>query len=148
MKWVNSLDALNSLLLQDIADSLETIKVSDIEDSMINAIHSVVYNAYAPTQYKRRYENGGLGDKRNIVGEPTINGLNEVELVIRNVAKGSEQTSIEIDQIIVEGVGYTWTESGIYRRQPFPRDFYAETRLEVEKYLLQRVKEELNKRGW
>lgn len=152
LKWLNSLDAIKSTLLQDIESSLETIKIKNIEDSMINAIQSVVYDTYTPSEYQRRHNRpnggGGLSDKKNIVSESKINGANEVEIVIRNIAKGDEQTSIEIDKIIVEGVGYTWTESRIYKQQPFPRDFYAETKREVEKYLIQRIKEELKQRGW
>lgn len=146
----------------DVSDSLKTIKITDIDDSMVEAIYETVYNPYAPTEkypYNRRYEDGGLSDKDNfrLSTVPTI-GFDSVEVVIRNMTQGNKNYrssvhdwdgsyTFEIDRIIVNGEGYSWVNSRFYNVK-IPRDFYEATRLRVEKYLRKRIIEELKARGW
>ena len=156
------MDSLITKLNRDVNDSLKTIKISDIDDSMVDAIYETVYDPFAPTEkfpYHRRYEDGGLSDRDNFImtESPTI-GMNSVEVVIRNITKGNNSYwgsvqdwggsyTFEIDRIIVSGKGYSWTNSRFYQVR-IPRDFYEATRQKVESYLRKRIIEELKEKGW
>ena len=158
------MDDLLTRLNQDVMSSLKTIKITDIDDSMVEAIYESVYDPYPfdPTikdPYHRRYERKGLSDKRNFELFPSESiGLNSVEVVIRNMTQGnndyrssvqdwSGSYTFEIDRIIVNGQGYSWQNSRFYNGTK-PRDFYKATRIKVEKYLKQRIEEELKAKGW
>ena len=67
---------------------------------------------------------------------------------VKNVATG-EGNAWELDQVIVEGVGYDWVTSNIYYLQPFPRDFYKGTieRIEAENWQW-KVRKKMKERGW
>ena len=91
--------------------------------------------------YRRRYENGGLGDPDNyeVIAE-------RLKLtVINNTTGNCEQpgeswTSGLINDIIENGVGYGWRHSDIYMMQPYPRPFMSKGVDEfVDEYLLPEI---------
>lgn len=149
-------------LYKDVEDSLVHIKINDITPTMIQAIEEVVYDAHTyegKYGYKRRREAGGLIDPDNIQMEfkPT-DSLHNIEVVIRNMTKGNrdyygsvydwdKSYTFEIDRIIIEGKGYSWTNSRFYN-QIIPRDFYEATRKEVETYLNEKILQQLKEKGW
>jgi hypothetical protein len=98
-----------------------------MKDEMVKGIQMEVYARYNPTQYKRRYGNGGLEDKNNMVSNVSVEG-NRIYIDLENVTRGAGDNSYQrIDDIIVSGTGYTWRKSNIYKMQPYPRDFYDRT---------------------
>lgn len=156
------MDWLMKELKNDVSEALKTIKITDIDDSMYEAINEVVYDPYAPTKkapYTRRREAGGLSDKRNFkMNFVPSSENNSVEVVIRNMTTGNKDYygsvyhwnksyTFEIDRIIVEGIGYSWKNSRFYHLK-IERDFYKATLEKVEAYLYKRIKEELEAKGW
>ena len=102
-------------------------------EKMQEMVYKTVYNEYSPTQYIRRYDsNGGLGDIGTYDFE--IDNVNSNGFVLRmySNATGNENyngnlVDEPIDECIVEGDKYSWEDSGIYKAQPYPRDFYKAT---------------------
>ena len=95
---------------------------------ILTAVFPDVYEKYTPhgkNPYERRYDNGGLSDYQNIelVASGTTGSGYEIE--VRDMAEGIDGEG-PIDQVIETGVGYSWTESDIYKKQPYPRPFYAD----------------------
>lgn len=100
--------------------------VQYIYEKMQEAIYSVVYNAYDPTGYDRRYDSkGGLADMNTYGYEikPTANGFS-LRVFTDSKAVGDNEGD-SLDSYIVDGV-YTWEESDIYK-QNLKRDFYTAT---------------------
>lgn len=118
--------AYNARLDAAIADTMMTDVFIAARDHILLSVFENVYDKYTPSgqnPYERRYDNGGLSDFRNIElvsSGPTANGF---EIEVRDMAEGIDGEG-PIDQVIESGVGYTWTESDIYKRQPYPRPFY------------------------
>ena len=86
-----------------------------------------VYSRYTPSEYVRRYTDGGLGDWRNY--EVTETGPMEIEVSNNTVGNSFYQPPKSegydegyINDIIENGVGYWWRKSYIYRH-PIPRPF-------------------------
>lgn len=104
--------------------------------AMQAAIQNGVYNAYAPKQYSRRKENGGMLDRKNI--ESRIDGDT---LTVRDVAPlDNGRTDYALDEIVVNGLG----------NMPFPRDFYSECAeiLETTGDHIEAMKRGMKKRGY
>lgn len=124
-------------VLQDVIDK-------KVVPAMMDEIKEVVYDAYKPRHYRRRKENFGLGDRRNIYTEPSSDGLS---IKIKNITQPSHDTRYAtLDVIIVEGTEY-WKSFEQYQPLPFPRDFYKATREEIEAKLPYIVKEAFKDRG-
>lgn len=101
--------------------------VADVmKDTMQEAVRYSVYARYEPTEYIRREDDGGLSDKKNMIHDIEISN-NKIIITLYNDTKGVESMDY-IDDVIVTGTGYTWEDSVIYQAQPFPRDFYEETK--------------------
>lgn len=162
LKLYSNYENLISDLHQEVEEALIHIKITDITPTMLRAIKEVVYDAHTyegEYGYQRRYTSGGLGDPDNIkmAFNPTKSNR-EVEVLIRNRTQGNrnykgsvydwdESYTFEIDRIIVEGVGYSWTNSRFYQ-QTIPRDFYEATKKEVEGYLHEKILNYLKQQGW
>lgn len=124
-------------VLQDVIDK-------EVVPAMMEQIERVVYDAYEPREYRRRKNNFGLGDIRNIYKEYSNDGLS---IKIKNIAQPSHDTRYAtLDVIIVEGTEY-WKSFEKYQPLPFPRDFYKATREVIEKELPYIVKDAFKKRG-
>jgi len=90
-----------------------------------------VYDKYTPggkLPYIRRYEDGGLLDDSNIVTEM----INDEILRIENITTDDFDKNRYLSKIIETGIGYTWKDSDIYKKQPFPRPFMENTADELE----------------
>ncbi len=124
MPSFRNLNALELYIKNEIYKSLEDDVAKEVVDTMKDRINEDVYNAYSPTLYERRKENGGLLDDANFLTEM----VDDNTLKVKNVTHGSGKYIVPI---IEEGVGYTWENSNIYGRQPFPRPFVANTREEL-----------------
>ncbi|MBE6845441.1 MAG: hypothetical protein E7508_07000 [Ruminococcus sp.] len=109
---MTDLDKLFERIEKDIQDTLKNEVAETVKDNLQTAIQEGVYNAYTPKLYKRRKNNGGLLDRRNM--ESRIDGNT---LTVRdNAPLDNGRTNYALDDIIVNGLGY----------MPFPRDFYSE----------------------
>ncbi len=99
-----------------IDDSLEN-EVYDIAvEVMKEKIQERVYNQYTPTMYVRRYDYGGLLDDNNI-RKKIYKSRHSIN--IKNMTDNGHTVNV-----VESGTGYTWTESEIYRLQPYPRPFH------------------------
>ncbi len=108
-----NLNDLFAHIEKDVQDVLEHDVTETVKDHMSDTIQKNVYNAYSPMYYKRRGEQGGLIDKRNM--EATVNGNT---LTVKDIAPlDNHNTEYELDAIIEFGLG----------NQPFPRPFYDDT---------------------
>lgn len=113
----------------------ETVKQTIVENAinyiyevMKNEIYTTVYNAYDPTQYKRRYDSsGGLADMSQFNYKLDINNSGFSITVYDDAKANGDNHGEYLDEIIVNGDMYTWKNSNIYEMQPFPRDFYQAT---------------------
>lgn len=148
----NSLQQLREQLIsraREVAQKDMTEKIKDVE---IAVIEKTVYDTYWPTMYIRRYSNNGMIDRKNINAQFTDN-INGISMYVTNDTRGNtwwpNSTSGYIEHIVEDGVGYTWTESKIYKQQPYPRPFTKDTinDLKQNKQHVQALKNGLKKNG-
>ena len=135
---------INIALDEDVADTVKEV--------MTDHIIQDVYDAYEPTAYQRRYDDGGLLDPDNIIATLGNNG----EMLVQNITLGSEYyyipsikrsfRSANVDNfiapIIEYGKGYDVVDI-------FPRPFIQNTHddLEENHYHTQAMKQSLKKQG-
>ena len=157
MKNVTDPKQLNKLICEQfLNDLLDTIK-KDCRgyfiDLMREAIQRTVYDAYEPTQYERRGEDGGLLDSRNYHMNVFLDGRGHINVYMKNMATG-DSGNFYIDEGIVSGKDfYDWENSKAYYYQQnggFPRDFYAtmEDNVVGDSKLKQKIKRGMEKRNW
>lgn len=96
--------------------------------AMQEAIETEVYSRYDPMEYERRKTHGGLQDPKNMLATYDPKAM---ELRLANITRdqgysvpGSNRL---VAPIVEQGYGYTWKGSRIYKMQPKPRPFHAET---------------------
>lgn len=132
-----NLNQLFARLEQDIQDTLNEEVTDCVKDEMEFEIQMNVYNAYSPLYYKRRGYNGGLIAKENMESKVEGNTLTVKDIAPLN---GNSKSGWELDEIVVNGYG----------NQPFPRDFYFDTkeRLEEHGYHTEALKDGMRKRGY
>ena len=133
------LSHLEDTVLEASLTALSHYTSTTLADIMIDEINATVYNAYQGT-YQRREEMGGLTDRENINIVEVIMKDKKLHIKVRNTTLGAEDDAGRyIDAIIVNGVGYTWERSKIYKAEqkgtPIKRDFYAPTREIIEDLL-------------
>ncbi len=109
-----NLNDLFAHIEKDVQHILQEDVAETVKDHMSDTIQQNVYDAYSPMYYKRRGEQGGLIDKRNM--EATVN--NDT-LTVRDIAPlDNHNTEYELDAIIEYGWGNV----------PFERPFYDDTK--------------------
>lgn len=142
---------LKKHVLEQSLTALADFTSTTLADEMIAQINSVVYEAYSGT-YERREMDGGLSDRENInIVDVNLTG-NSLTVAIRNTTKGSvDNAGRFIDVIVVQGIGYTWERSRIYKQEkagnPLERDFYTPTYEMIEKILKDEFKKRMLKSG-
>ena len=130
------LEHLQETVLEASLTSLTHYTSTVLADIMIDEINEQVYKAYEGT-YERRENLGGLTDRENINIVEVIMKDKKLHVLVRNTTLGAgDDAGRYIDAIIVNGVGYTWERSKIYKAEqkgkPIKRDFYAPTREVIE----------------
>ena len=136
MSLMSDYEAWKAKLIGDVDQVLLTHVAPVVKDEMQAQIYDKVYSAYSPTQYVRRYDEGGLADKANM--QESVDA-GQMTLHVVNLTTGNEEYADSPDgfdsgfitDIIEKGVGYRWRKSEIYQNQPFPRPFLNETEKEV-----------------
>ena len=129
---------INNLLKyieKQVQDTMTNEVADAVKDNMAEAIRTSVYAAYSPQYYKRRMNNGGLSDVRNMEVSEIQNSI-----VVHDAAPlDNGRNDYDLDDIIVNGLG----------NQPFERDFYSETveRLSENQEHTEALKQGLKKRG-
>ena len=118
-------------------DNLEEVSISvgkDVGDLLHKNIKQMVYEGeFQPNYYNRRKENGGFGDRRNIIITPVESGV----ITVENIAKGNENEPYadakgeRLDEIIEYGEDYTWN------RKPDARPVFEFTKEELESGILE-----------
>jgi hypothetical protein len=124
MPEFSSLAELENYLNDKIRNALETEVKKVAVQTMQSEVVTSVYDKYTPTQYERT---GGLAQEQNI--KSTL--INDNTLEIENVRE-DEETGRLVAPVVESGTGYTWKESQIYKRQPFPRPFVENTAKDLE----------------
>lgn len=132
-------NAVRRHVLEQSLTALSHFTATTLANTMIDCINESVYEVYQGS-YQRRESVGGLTDVENInIVEVDLKD-NSLSVVVRNTTKGAGDDSNQyIDAIIVNGVGYTWERSKIYRQEqsgnPLKRDFYTPTREIIEELI-------------
>lgn len=134
MPQFSDIKSLSFYIEQKISETLEDeVARTTIQTMQLN-IETEVYNRYSPTQYERKRYSGGLQDKENI--ETKL--ISKDTLAVRNI-RTDENTGRDVAKVVETGVGYSWRNSGIYKMQPFPRQFTQATRNKLESENLARI---------
>ena len=148
---MDEFDLLMERLKKELRDITPAIaeEMKNIEQEVIN---EVVYNAYSPTHYERRYEDGGLGDKENMEHdiEETANGF---IISVKNITKGNDEyseaegyTDGYIADIIEEGKGYGYGLDDVIGARPFTE--ISQNVIDYTDKVENTIIRELKKRGW
>ena len=138
---------------EDLLDTLQTDCKQYFIDKMQEAVQEVVYDAYQPTQYKRRGEDGGLKDPRNFNLQMFYDRDGSIVVFMKNMTTGAGN-AFYIDEGIVTGKDfYDWERSYAYylaQQGKFQRDFYTYMEYDVkdDRQLQMLIESGMKKRGW
>lgn len=84
----DSIEELIADLENDIQNKVKPQIEKEMREIMKDMINKVVYSAYKPSFYTRRYSNGGLIDDKNIeITASYSNGT--LEITMKNITKGN-----------------------------------------------------------
>ena len=148
---MDEFDLLMERLKKELRDITPAIaeEMKNIEQEVIN---EVVYNAYSPTYYERRYGKGGLSDKENMEHdiEETANGF---IVSVKNITKGNDEyseaegyTDGYIADIIEEGKGYGYGLDDVIGARPFTE--ISQNVIDYTDKIENTIIRELKKKGW
>ena len=136
----------------DLLETLQECKQYFIE-KMQEAVQEAVYDAYTPTQYERRGEEGGLKDPKNFDLQIFFDRDGSIVVFMKNMATGVGN-AFYIDEGIVTGKDfYDWERSYAYylaQQGKFQRDFYTlmEYTVQDDRQLQILIERGMKKRGW
>ena len=148
---MDEFDLLMERLKKELRDITPAIaeEMKNIEQEVIN---EVVYNAYSPTYYERRYEDGGLSDKENMEHdiEETANGF---IISVKNITKGNDEyseaegyTDGYIADIIEEGKGYGYGLDDVIGARPFTE--ISQNVIDYTDRIDNVINKEFKRKGW
>ena len=148
---MDEFDLLMERLKKELRDFTPAIaeEMKIIEQEVIN---EVVYNAYSPTYYERRYEDGGLSDKENMEHdiEETANGF---IISVKNITKGNDEyseaegyTDGYIADIIEEGKGYGYGLDDVIGARPFTE--ISQNVIDYTDRIDNVINKEFKRKGW
>ena len=136
----------------DLLETLQECKQYFIE-KMQEAVQEAVYDAYTPTQYERRGEEGGLKDPKNFDLQIFFDRDGSIVVFMKNMTTGVGN-AFYIDEGIVTGKDfYDWERSYAYylaQQGKFQRDFYTlmEYNVKDDRQLQLLIERGMKKRGW
>mgnify|MGYP003413970974 FL=1 len=136
----------------DLLETLQECKQYFIE-KMQEAVQEAVYDAYTPTKYIRRGEDGGLKDPRNFDLQIFFDRDGSIVVFMKNMTTGVGN-AFYIDEGIVTGKDfYDWERSYAYylaQQGKFQRDFYTlmEYNVKDDRQLQLLIERGMKKRGW
>lgn len=127
MATFKSLSDMQKYLEENVHTVLNTYtKIEDVlVDAMVESVWMHVYDAYEPSQYNRREDDGGLADPRNMEITSVTLENGRVKLIFENIAQGDDTLRNEfLTDTIEEGIKKNWyNSSGAWAE---PRPFIAE----------------------
>jgi hypothetical protein len=154
MPKFTSLDDLAKYIQQQANEITEKELVPKVKEVQIEKIRTVVYKAYEPKQYQRRYGDQGLEDIGNIRARSIYDGKYFVitNETMRKGQKGYLAPLIEFGHYnsIAEGYGgYNYPIDNRFLPYMKPRPFIKETVRELEENELHYkiMRDSLRKRG-
>ena len=136
----------------DLLETLQECKQYFIE-KMQEAVQEAVYDAYTPTKYERRGEEGGLKDPKNFDLQIFFDRDGSIVVFMKNMTTGVGN-AFYIDEGIVTGKDfYDWERSYAYylaQQGKFQRDFYTlmEYTVQDDRQLQILIERGMKKRGW
>lgn len=149
--------AMNRQIMDKFFEDLLDVIEKDCEkyfiEKMQESVQEVVYDAYEPTYYQRREEDGGLKDPRNYSMKVFLDRNGTVCVFIKNLTRGVGK-AYYIDEGIVTGKNfYDWERSKAYKLANsggFSRDFYTYMEYTVvnDNELKKLINRGMKKRGW
>lgn len=149
-----ALAAVKKKILAKVNEALKNEVTEAIQDEEIMAIVSTVYSAYGnyntgePNEYVRRYDEGGLVDRKNMISEVHDGVLSVYNLTPANSDYGN--AGYFASEIVINGGPYQF-KKGAFTWGDFhdPRDFIADTYegLRRSKAHVTALKEGLSRQG-
>ena len=139
--------------LEDLIKVIEEDCKRYFVKKMQESIQDVVYDAYTPTQYKRRKTDEGLQDPNNYTLEAKLDADGRVCVFMKNMTRGVGK-AYYIDEGIVTGRNfYDWKKSNAYyyaTHGGFERDFYTYMEFIVvnDSELHELIKRGMKRKGW
>lgn len=151
-KSFNSLAELELYLQKNVQSILskDASIIRVLSETMSQAVVDVVYAAYAPEQYDRRMDEGGLSDIRNMVVSDYGIKDGNVFLIFENLTEGEDSMRGKfIGDMIEYGIEDLWNNpNGVWSE---PRPFSQETANRINadpSELLSALKTALEARGF
>ena len=139
--------------LEDLIDVVENDCKRYFVEKMQQSVQEVVYDAYEPTQYKRRMKKDGLQDPNNYKLEAKFDTDGRICVFMKNLTRGDGR-AYYIDEGIVTGQNfYDWKKSQAYylaTHGGFERDFYTYMEFIVvnDNELQELIKRGMKRKGW
>ena len=138
---------LREALLKDMRNAVIKEVVKEMKDIEREVIEERVYAVFSPKVYKRRYENGGLMDKENMLEEVSIS-QNDITVEITNLTQGNPTYRNFWDsdiQELIETGNYMWNG-----QMPPPRPFIDETQsvIDTTDRIDRAIERALSNLGW
>ena len=139
--------------LEDLIEVVENDCKRYFVEKMQQSVQEVVYDAYEPTQYKRRMKKDGLQDPNNYKLEAKFDTDGRICVFMKNLTRGDGR-AYYIDEGIVTGQNfYDWKKSQAYylaTHGGFERDFYTYMEFIVvnDNELQELIKRGMKRKGW
>lgn len=139
--------------LEDLIEVVENDCKRYFVEKMQQSVQEVVYDAYEPTQYKRRMKKDGLQDPNNYKLEAKFDSDGRICVFMKNLTRGDGR-AYYIDEGIVTGQNfYDWKKSQAYylaTHGGFERDFYSYMEFIVvnDNELQELIKRGMKRKGW
>lgn len=152
MAQFKDLSSLEKYLTQVIGEiSSNSMDLEDkMSETMREAVIDIVYNAYSPTQYKRRGDDGGLSDTDNMIITSADMRNGKVLLTFENITSGVDTLAGKrLDETINDGIKDNWANSNGSWSEP--RRFIEETRERLQQKsgeLADELRKELQRAGF
>ena len=147
-----NLEIMNKFL-EDLIEVVENDCKRYFVEKMQQSVQEVVYDAYEPTQYKRRMKKDGLQDPNNYKLEAKFDTDGRICVFMKNLTRGDGR-AYYIDEGIVTGQNfYDWKKSQAYylaTHGGFERDFYTYMEFIVvnDNELQELIKRGMKRKGW
>jgi len=150
MPTFKNIKSMMNYVQSNVKEILSSNEIQNIiKETIRDVIMDEVYDKYDPTQYVRRYDEGGFSDKRNYICKINISNNYVSVTIFNDTTANGDNGNDYLDEIIYRGDMYTWENSKIYQMMPYPRNWINESvnRLYDSGELMKRLSKRLSERG-